>query len=70
MGLRPNRKQPHFQRADAHHREHVGTPFDGMIPNVERATGPQHLEWVSVPECQVRVIRSHRPSRPRARTSV
>jgi 3-carboxy-cis,cis-muconate cycloisomerase len=31
-------------------RQHVGTMLDGMIHDFERATGPWHLEWVSLPE--------------------
>jgi 3-carboxy-cis,cis-muconate cycloisomerase len=31
-------------------RQHVATMLDGMIHDFERATGPWHLEWVSLPE--------------------
>jgi 3-carboxy-cis,cis-muconate cycloisomerase len=31
-------------------RQHVATMLDGMIHDLERATGPWHLEWVSLPE--------------------
>lgn len=31
-------------------RQHVATILDGMIQDFERATGPWHLEWVSLPE--------------------
>src|ERR1700726_509553 len=31
-------------------RQHVATLLDGMIHDFERATGPWHLEWVSLPE--------------------
>ena len=31
-------------------RQHVATMLDGMIQDFERATGPWHLEWVSLPE--------------------
>lgn len=31
-------------------RQHVATMLDGMIHDFERATGPWHLEWVSVSE--------------------
>ena len=31
-------------------RQHVATMLDGMIYDFERATGPWHLEWVSLPE--------------------
>jgi 3-carboxy-cis,cis-muconate cycloisomerase len=31
-------------------RQHVATMLDGMIGDFERATGPWHLEWVSLPE--------------------
>jgi 3-carboxy-cis,cis-muconate cycloisomerase len=30
--------------------QHVATMLDGMIHDFERATGPWHLEWVSLPE--------------------
>ena len=31
-------------------RQHVATMLDGMIHDLERATGPWHVEWVSLPE--------------------
>jgi 3-carboxy-cis,cis-muconate cycloisomerase len=31
-------------------RQHVATMLDGMIHDFERATGPWHLEWISLPE--------------------
>jgi 3-carboxy-cis,cis-muconate cycloisomerase len=31
-------------------RQHVAAMLDGMIHDFERATGPWHLEWVSLPE--------------------
>jgi 3-carboxy-cis,cis-muconate cycloisomerase len=31
-------------------RQHVATMLDGMVHDFERATGPWHLEWVSLPE--------------------
>lgn len=31
-------------------RQHVATMLDAMIHDFERATGPWHLEWVSLPE--------------------
>jgi 3-carboxy-cis,cis-muconate cycloisomerase len=31
-------------------RQHVASMLDGMIHDFERATGPWHLEWVSLPE--------------------
>ena len=31
-------------------RQHVATMLDGMIHDFERATGPWHLEWLSLPE--------------------
>jgi 3-carboxy-cis,cis-muconate cycloisomerase len=31
-------------------RQHVATMLDGMIHDFERATGPWHLDWVSLPE--------------------
>lgn len=31
-------------------RQHVATMLDGMIHDFERATGPWHVEWVSLPE--------------------
>lgn len=31
-------------------RQHVAVMLDGMIHDFERATGPWHLEWVSLPE--------------------
>jgi len=31
-------------------RQHVAAMLDGMIHDLERATGPWHLEWVSLPE--------------------
>lgn len=31
-------------------RQHVGVMLDAMIHDFERATGPWHLEWVSLPE--------------------
>lgn len=31
-------------------RQHVATMLDSMIHDFERATGPWHLEWVSLPE--------------------
>ncbi len=31
-------------------RQHVATILDSMIQDFERATGPWHLEWVSLPE--------------------
>jgi len=31
-------------------RQHVATILDGMIHDFERATGPWHLEWLSIPE--------------------
>jgi 3-carboxy-cis,cis-muconate cycloisomerase len=31
-------------------RQHVATMLDGMVQDFERATGPWHLEWVSLPE--------------------
>jgi 3-carboxy-cis,cis-muconate cycloisomerase len=31
-------------------RQHVATMLDGMIHDFERATGPWHLEWMSLPE--------------------
>nr|WP_225170124.1 3-carboxy-cis,cis-muconate cycloisomerase [Ensifer sp. IC4062] len=31
-------------------RQHVATMLDGVIHDFERATGPWHLEWVSLPE--------------------
>lgn len=31
-------------------RQHVATMLDSMIQDFERATGPWHLEWVSLPE--------------------
>lgn len=32
-------------------RSSVGLMLDGMLADLERATGPWHLEWVAVPEC-------------------
>ncbi|HEY8333942.1 MAG TPA: adenylosuccinate lyase family protein, partial [Tardiphaga sp.] len=31
-------------------RQHVAAMLDGMIHDLERATGPWHLEWISLPE--------------------
>jgi len=31
-------------------RQHVATMLDGMIHDLERATGPWHVEWASLPE--------------------
>ena len=31
-------------------RQHVAAMLDGMIHDFERATGPWHLEWISLPE--------------------
>lgn len=31
-------------------RQHVAAMLDGMIQDFERATGPWHLEWMSIPE--------------------
>jgi 3-carboxy-cis,cis-muconate cycloisomerase len=31
-------------------RQHVATVMDAMVQDFERATGPWHLEWVSLPE--------------------
>ncbi len=31
-------------------RQHVATMLDGMIHEFERAKGPWHLEWLSLPE--------------------
>lgn len=31
-------------------RQHVATVLDSMIQDFERATGPWHLEWISLPE--------------------
>ena len=31
-------------------RQHVASMLDGMIHDFERATGPWHLEWISLPE--------------------
>ena len=31
-------------------RQHVATMLDGIIHDFERATGPWHLEWISLPE--------------------
>jgi 3-carboxy-cis,cis-muconate cycloisomerase len=31
-------------------RQHVATMLDAMIQDFERATGPWHLEWISLPE--------------------
>ncbi|WP_372353270.1 adenylosuccinate lyase family protein [Pararhizobium sp. YC-54] len=31
-------------------RQHVAAILDGMIQDFERATGPWHLEWISIPE--------------------
>lgn len=31
-------------------RQHVAAGLDGMIQDFERATGPWHLEWISLPE--------------------
>ncbi|AVA24232.1 3-carboxy-cis,cis-muconate cycloisomerase 1 (plasmid) [Rhizobium sp. NXC24] len=31
-------------------RQHVASILDGMIHDFERATGPWHLEWLSIPE--------------------
>ena len=32
-------------------RSNVGMMLDGMLADLERATGPWHLEWIALPEC-------------------
>src|SRR5258708_21758623 len=50
----PQKRNPIYRElmlaAEKAVRQRVATMLDGMIHDVERATGPWHIEWVSLPE--------------------